>query len=264
MGGTSSKVTTEVTNKAITNFTMELAKECAAGATNNIVFQFGEVGGDFVLRDSTFEQSATVNFACIQDSMTEAQIAQKMAAFLSQQSKTKGNPLSLPWGGVDSEQNLKLYNEVVNNLNMKDIQQCSAAASNHFKTGAKTVGGNVVLENITMKQVADVISKCKQISDMSAQLAAEINSKTDQTGDTEMPSWLEGMLGPMGGLLAGASVSLCCCCCLMLLLGIGIFLMNRPNSPGEMLMENISTPEGGAAVSDMMDAMGSMDVGGLE
>ena len=240
MGGTSSVVTTDVTNKAITEFTMTLAKECGAGATNNIVFKFGEVGGDFVLRDSTFEQEATVNFACIQDSMTEAQIAQKMAAFLSQQSKTKGNPLSLPWGGVSSEQNLKLYNEVVQKLDMKDIQKCSAAASDHFMVQAEMVGGNAVIENITVSQVAEVISKCKQISDMSAKMASELNTKVEQEGDTEMPSWLEGLFGDFGPLIMGGSILLSCCCCAMVLVALVLFWMNRPKGVGQTLMESVS------------------------
>lgn len=264
MGGTTSKVTTDVTNKAITDFTMELAKECSAGASNNIVFEFGDVGGDFNLTNSNFEQSATVNFTCIQDTMTEAQISQKMAAYLSQQSETEGNPLALPWGGVSSDQRIKLYNEVVQKLNMKDIQQCAANASNNFEARAEKVGGNVVIDNITMKQVTEVISNCKQISDMSAKMAAEINSKVDQKGDTQMASWLEGLLGPMGGLIAGASVSLCFCCCLMLLIAIGIFMFNRPKSPGEMLLDNVSGEDAQAFLEGAAGAGGNVDLSALQ
>lgn len=247
MGGTSSKVTSEVTNKAITNFVMSLGKECSAGASNNIIFDFENVGGDYIFQGNTIEQKATVNFQCIQDSMSAAQIHDKMSTFLSQQSKTEGNPLSLPWGGVSSEESVKLYNEVTKDLKMEDIQKCALAAQDTFVKRGTNIGGNVVIKDNTITQVSEVIGKCNQISQMSADLATAINNKIDQKSDTSMPSWLEGLFGDFGGIMIAAGVALCCCCCLLIIGSILAFIFLNPSSkqPHAVLTENVGLAAGG-------------------
>lgn len=195
MGGSSSKVTTQVTNKALTNFMMETGKECGAGSANVYKLKFGEVGGDFVLKNSTFKQEAVVNFKCMQESMSEAELKQKLATSLAQQSQSEANPLALPWSGADSQANAKIYNEVVTNLNMKDVQKCASTASNFMEHGAQKVGGNVIIDNVKVEQVATVISTCDQMSKLSQQLTTAINNKIDQTASSRQMGFLEGLIG---------------------------------------------------------------------
>jgi hypothetical protein len=231
MGSTNSTVTQEATNTAITNFTLDVAKECSAGASNNIVFKSENVKGDVIMSGNKFDQSATVNFTCLQQATSEADLQAKFSTFMDQNSKVEGSPFAF-LSSTNSTQNIKLKNEVISNLKMTDLQKCAAAASNSFIKEAKNVDGNFIVENNTINQAAEVISQCKQVSDMAAAMATTINNELKQENDTEAGSIFGGMfgnifgdMGGMGSMLIGLLVCCCCCCCCFLLLGGGGFAL---------------------------------------
>jgi hypothetical protein len=235
MGKTTSKVTQEATNEAVTNFTMNLAKECSAGASNTIIFKADHVKGNYIMSGNKIDQTASVNLQCVQDSMSSAEIESKFKTMMIQDSETEGSPFSF-LQSTSSEQNLKLTNKITSNLSMSDIQTCAAAASNTFKKEAKVVDGDFIVENNTISQAAEAIADCKQISDMSAKLTTNINNEIDQKNKTKAGSIFGGLFGDMDGIgsMVSALVVICCiCCCCILVLGGGGFALYSSQKEGE-------------------------------
>jgi len=120
---------TEVLNKAITNVIMESSSKCGQDTSS---IQSINVSGiktkgckQNIISDINQESMQTVNFSCANDAKNDSELLSTLKSELGQESSAAVSGIG---GALNSQSNSTLFsnvqNEIVNNINMKNMSEC--------------------------------------------------------------------------------------------------------------------------------------------
>ena len=120
---------TEVLNEAITNVMMESSSKCGQNTSSIQTINFDDFGVEDCTKnffgDISQESMQTINFSCANDAKNESELATAFANKLDQAASAKVSGMG---GALNSESNSKVVadvkNQIVNNINMKNISEC--------------------------------------------------------------------------------------------------------------------------------------------
>ena len=164
--------------KSISSSIIKHTSNCSNNSINIIDYKFGNVSGDFTLRNSDFSQSVKIDTTCLQDTKINTDIKQDIKKNLEQElSGGSFNYLS-----VDVKNNTLLsLNEYVNNLNIDSIKSCLNTSIQKNTVEAGNISGNVIIENISVKQINDTVLTCIQTDTSTNKVISDITEESKQS-----------------------------------------------------------------------------------
>lgn len=201
MGGTQSKSTSDVLTMMGTNIASEVIQNCSSMASQSQLIEMGEVAGDFRLSDATFKQGVSIDMECVMDSSTQNEIANKMAASLAQEASAHGQGVMSALGGSSAEVQSNIATSIQNNISNNTKQETESAIFQEQAIKVGKVGGDVVIENLTMDQSAEVIAKGLMQSSAYNKAIQDTSMAIDQKSAAKNDNWIAGIVGEFTGVV---------------------------------------------------------------
>jgi hypothetical protein len=188
--------------------------ECKNNAKQKTSISFGEVGGDFVIRNSKIDQKITVSLNCLQKSNIQLNVINDLIKNSINDFKTsnqtdvnkimesvaKSQSLSTSTADtynssntvINNELNTKMENiienSIRNNISLENSKKCITQIEQEAEIKANLVKGSVNIDNLSINQNINSFTECMNIDTMISntqnQISEEFGMKQDNINNT--------------------------------------------------------------------------------
>lgn len=159
MGAAVSTNVASVTMNSIATVATNVINKSINSSGQSIIITFKSDNGNIIISNNKFIQAATINTNTLLSAMTSSDVQQQLMQKLSQTAQSLVSGLNL--GSYAQANNLiSSYMNAVINISTNIKQYCDQKLSQTVSIDATTQNGNIVFDNNTISQVANLFSNC--------------------------------------------------------------------------------------------------------
>lgn len=198
MGANVSRDIISISEKALTDITSTFAQNSEAKVDNSQEVVISDISGTLDVENIDLSQVVELDLKQAMTSLSENSAQAKLTAKILQESKQVVSGINLAQANY-ADKNMSKLSEILYNFSNSISQICSASVSQTQKIKILGVKGSLKLDNLLMKQVTGLSSKCVQDATLNNQtlstIDTDISQLTTQTVTGIDPMMLFGFLG---------------------------------------------------------------------
>jgi len=190
MGTSGSKATNTVSvlNSLAVTATQNTISSCVAASTQSELIAIGNVAGDVKITGVHLSQGSTVNTQCLFTASKTSEINDAVAEALSQQVAASGPAVLSMFGGSRASAKAHIVNQLRTTISQTDVQSAVAQSMQSQAVTIGTVGGNLVIKDVSLAQTAEAVARGIVNSTQMAQAINSVASTIDQAGTAKTQS----------------------------------------------------------------------------
>lgn len=200
MGGTVSKNNLETLNQIAIDVTQQTTSRCVTTSTQQQLIEATNVAGDVVIEGSTLSQGSTIDMECLLSADTQSKIQSNIANEISQYADSQGQGMISALGSTKAEASANIKNMFESKVKLETLQESITKSMQVQAIRATNVGGNFVVRNVNMSQLASVVAKTIIKSTSYSDVINEIANKLDQKATAKEDSPLKPLTDMIGGV----------------------------------------------------------------
>lgn len=201
MGGTQSKNTASVLNDIAVNVAMDSVMSCTVAATQSQLLELKNIEGDVTISGVSMLQGSSVDANCVMQADKQNEIASSIANALAQHAEAKGQAVVSALGNTKSQVVSNITNKLTNNINANTKVEFVTQIDQIQKVGVENVSGNVVIQNMSFEQSAQLVAKALMKTRAYSEVINETAAKIDQATKTEEENPIAGIIDSVGGVI---------------------------------------------------------------
>lgn len=201
MGGTQSKNTATILNDIAVNVSMDSIMSCTVAATQSQLIELKNIEGDVTISDLSMLQGNSIDVNCIMESDKQNQISSSISNAIAQYAETKGQAALSALGNTKSQVATNINNRLTNSINANTKQELTAQVDQIQTIGVENVRGNVVIQNMSLEQSAQLVAKALMKTKTFSEVINETAAKIDQATKTEEKNPIAGIIDSLGGVV---------------------------------------------------------------
>ena len=200
-GGSKTKNKSEVVNDFVSKSIAETIMNCN---NQSSVSQRLDIRGNYnVVKGVDMKQAFSLSSQCFQDSQVMNKMVNDMANSVKQAADSQNIALLGALSKSQSEVDNYIYNAVKNEIKSSAIQNIVNATN--AEQGIGITGNHNIVENVTMNQVVDMISKNSQSVINDTDVASRAKTAVDQSASAKQENPLDAITDMVGKVMDGVT-----------------------------------------------------------
>jgi hypothetical protein len=203
MGGGGSKTKNKST--VVNDFVSKSIAESIMNCNNqSSVSQRLDIRGNYnVVKNVNMKQAFSLSSQCFQDSKVMNNMVNEIANSVKQAAESQNIALLGALTKSTAEVDNYIYNSVKNEIKSSTIQNIVNATN--AEQGIGITGNNNIVEDITMNQVVDMISKNAQSAINDTDISTRAKTAVDQSASAKQENPLDAITNMLGKVMDGVS-----------------------------------------------------------
>ena len=181
MGGSESKSVASSFNKTVTKAVSRNIQRCVSTASQDQNIVISNTIGDVTLRNLTLSQSVTINASCLQQTLNDSNVQNAIKNEILQNTSTETYALLDALTASRANSTTAINNMTSNMFTSENISETMNTLKQNQSINITSTVGNVIIENLTMTQGAQIIAQSLADNANILKTMTEYENSADQT-----------------------------------------------------------------------------------